>query len=234
MYLPNTLTVYNIPMWLEKFILDTFAKHYQQSREQLILNVKTIKPTVSTGENYVANLFSITIQLKHKCDNKFMKHHALVVKIAETGLNENVNELFQREIKFYKSIVESLHNEYKRIGEHVIFASKCYGTTDDTTCNNQILVFDDLTFLGYNVLNRRTGLDSKHIEVLVAKLAKYHAASAVYHERCGDFDAIFKSVYAGKFGGFIEKFMELALPNFIEIVKESEVLKKFTDQIVSL
>lgn len=44
---------------------------------------------------------------------------------------------------------------------------------------------EDLCACGYKTADRRTGLDLVHIEMTLEKLAKLHAASAVYYEQVG-------------------------------------------------
>lgn len=64
-----------------------------------------------------------------------------------------------------------------------IRACRCYDVSDEKS----YLVFEDLTPAGYATVDRRIGLDVKHFEKVVEKLAKWHAVTAVLVQevRCG-------------------------------------------------
>lgn len=47
----------------------------------------------------------------------------------------------------------------------------------------EILIMRDLSVDGFRTVDRMMGLDMKHVELVVEKLAKYHAASAHHFEQ---------------------------------------------------
>lgn len=54
------------------------------------------------------------------------------------------------------------------------FAPQCYVVRSEPL---QLFVFNDLTQLGYTMMERRTGLDFEHAKLVMNKLAHFHAAS---------------------------------------------------------
>lgn len=51
-----------------------------------------------------------------------------------------------------------------------------------TSLDLSYLVFEDLTVNGYKNVNRTLGLDYDHLKLVLCKLAKWHAASAILVE----------------------------------------------------
>jgi len=56
---------------------------------------------------------------------------------------------------------------------------RCYA---QTLKPNKYLIFEDLTKDGYVNVDRKVGLDYQHLKMVLTKLAKWHAASAVLYE----------------------------------------------------
>lgn len=46
----------------------------------------------------------------------------------------------------------------------------------------QRIILEDLSLDGFRTADRLQGLDMKHVELILEKLAQFHAASAVYVE----------------------------------------------------
>lgn len=44
---------------------------------------------------------------------------------------------------------------------------------------------EDISVDGYRTADRTLGLDMEHVQLVIEKLAKYHAASAVHFEKVG-------------------------------------------------
>ncbi len=47
----------------------------------------------------------------------------------------------------------------------------------------EILVLDDLSGFGYMMKDRKMGIDLEHAKLVLSKLAKFHAASAIQYEK---------------------------------------------------
>jgi hypothetical protein len=47
-------------------------------------------------------------------------------------------------------------------------------------------VFEDLALRGYKMPDRKLGLDRQHLQMTLAKLAKWHATTATLHEKVSE------------------------------------------------
>ena len=49
----------------------------------------------------------------------------------------------------------------------------------------QRIVMDDIGAVGFKTADRMVGLDQAHVDLVLEKLAQFHAASAVHFEKVG-------------------------------------------------
>lgn len=61
----------------------------------------------------------------------------------------------------------------------LLCAYRCYATNKE----KGYLIFEDLSAKGYVNIDRRSGLEVAHYELVLSILAKYHAATAVLVEK---------------------------------------------------
>ena len=60
-----------------------------------------------------------------------------------------------------------------------------------TNTLTNVIIMEDLCEKNYQISQSKNGLDMAHMKVVLVKLAKFHAASAVHCERHGEYDAKF-------------------------------------------
>ena len=60
-----------------------------------------------------------------------------------------------------------------------------------TNTLTDVIIMEDLCEKHYQMSQSKNGLNMEHMKVVLVKLAKFHAASAVHHERHGEYDAKF-------------------------------------------
>ncbi|XP_055605523.1 uncharacterized protein LOC129753702 [Uranotaenia lowii] len=88
------------------------------------------------------------------------------------------NSIFPREISIYRDILPKVHGLLQSIGYSTLISPRCTFTTDDP---KTMLVFEDLRQAGYQMVDRRKGLDLEQTRLVLSKLAKLHACSAVIY-----------------------------------------------------
>lgn len=65
------------------------------------------------------------------------------------------------------------------LGENYTLSSKClYASTDP----HSVIIFEDLTTVGFQMLPRHVGFDLEHCFKVVEKMAQMHAASVIMYE----------------------------------------------------
>jgi hypothetical protein len=60
-------------------------------------------------------------------------------------------------------------------------------------------VFEDLSMRGYKMPDRKVGLDRQHLKMTLVKLAKWHAATAVLHEKVNKNPCTTKQIHVPNF-----------------------------------
>uniref|UniRef100_A0A182SC30 CHK kinase-like domain-containing protein n=1 Tax=Anopheles maculatus TaxID=74869 RepID=A0A182SC30_9DIPT len=133
---------------------------------------------------------------------------SLIVKaLPRLGLSEEMisaMNVFPKEIAVYTEILPAFEKLYREHGKDVTFGPRCLKHCIDPT---DIIVMEDLKDRNFQMAERQKGLDLEHCHTLLRRLAQFHAASAVYYERNGPYDAKFKEgMYAEKNRAMFEQF----------------------------
>lgn len=162
------------PEWLNK---EFFEKILNKKHHPLIIKISELKtiPTAGNGENYCSNMFKV--ELKYELGSEKIEERIVI----KTEPNEMVAMmgLFPKEIEMYEKIIPAFESIFKEVGENIEFGPNCLATgTEPIT----YLIMEDLTVKNFQVEERKDGLDILHMKSILEKLAKFHAASAVYYE----------------------------------------------------
>lgn len=90
----------------------------------------------------------------------------------------------------------------------------------------QAYVFEDLNSRNYYMQDRHVGFDLQQSKILYKKLAKFYAASVIYHQKHGDYNSqIFFPIYNEKQGVFIKQMIDSMIPYFLEVIENSQKLR---------
>lgn len=108
------------------------------------------------------------------------KNLAVIIKamISVPALKEF--GVFTKEKFAYDTVLPKMEAEWAKAGTEIQFGPRCWKTIEGEV---DIIVLDDLCASGYQVANRQKGADFKHAHLLLDKLAKYHAATAVDYRK---------------------------------------------------
>ncbi|EDV93449.1 uncharacterized protein LOC6564246 [Drosophila grimshawi] len=88
---------------------------------------------------------------------------------------------FQMEQHMYKVVIPALETLYKDANRSISFSPTSYKPkTLPTPKESSCLYLEDLQAKGFRVVNQLKGLDQVSMEVMLSKLAAYHAATARY------------------------------------------------------
>lgn len=93
----------------------------------------------------------------------------------------------------YSEYIPAFEELYKSIGWNIKFAAKCYFA--DYKEGNINFVFEDLKENNFKNIDRLEGCNMMHMQHVLRALAQFHAASAVYQERNGEFPEIFQKAF---------------------------------------
>ncbi|XP_055641626.1 uncharacterized protein LOC129778627 [Toxorhynchites rutilus septentrionalis] len=198
-----------IPSWITgEYFVDVASKKLQLSENQFKIVEIHVKPATETGDNYVAKLYRATVDVD--CANGLSKKLSFVLKVqpqlsAADEFMQMMN-VFPKETELYTKLIPGFEQLYHEKGSSVALAPKCWKHSTDPT---EALVLDDLAEENFKMVDRLNGLDRGHAEVVLKRLAQFHAASAVYHHRHGNYSEMFREgIYVERSEAFFEKHAE--------------------------
>lgn len=89
--------------------------------------------------------------------------------------------LFEKEIAMYNTTIpQQMEILNKNNKKENFFSAGCLKTQIDP---KSVLILQDLSPYGYQIADRRTGLDLDHCMLVLERIAKFHASSAaLYHK----------------------------------------------------
>jgi hypothetical protein len=168
----------------DDFFIDIVERKLKISREKFKLRLVFISPATGKNENYVSVVYRarINIELIESNQRQFVD---VIIKALLSTLPELKEwSVFPRERFMYEEIIENFEKLLKEKAEEEIeFGPKCIKVETDPY---EIIVLDDLKAEGYQMLNRKVGVDEIQAKLVLNKLAKFHAASAIrYQKVCG-------------------------------------------------
>jgi len=90
-------------------------------------------------------------------------------------------DVFQRECFMYEDMIPSFEKIWlNKANEVVEFSPNCLKSKENLF---EIIVLEDLKASGYEMMDRKTGLNMTQTKLALTKLAMFHAASAVRYQK---------------------------------------------------
>lgn len=174
------------PQWLKKdFFWDILTDKN--------LQVHNVRMATKPGDNFASIMYRALVG---PADDPAKSISLIVKSDPSLGLSEDFTKnfnFFGKEIEMYNKIVPGLEKLYRDIGKHVVFGPKCLKYIK-TPLN--VIVLDDLTKQGYVMGNRQEGFNLEHMQMALAKLAEFHAASVIFKDTAEDFEeSFYKGLY---------------------------------------
>ena len=158
----------------------------------LVVESFTSNSLTEPGENFGSMMLALEIELLQGKQEKVKQNLSLVAKLPPPS--PYLKRLFDIENTFYKEIicyieVKGLYDKFQQ--EMGISKDKfldvfpvCYGARTtlsheigDVADENVVLLLENLKASQYDTVDRRKGLDYKHMHLAISHLARFHATS---------------------------------------------------------
>ncbi|CAO1413653.1 unnamed protein product [Diamesa serratosioi] len=175
--------IVDVPEWLKPNLFqEVFGS-------EVSVTIHSVKFACKKGENFASIMYRVCVGVENedpvKCRSLMVKSMPLSSFSKEFMIQFKV---FPKEIEMFQHIIPIFENMYKEIGHEIVFAPKCLMSTYTLT---DVIIMEDLCEKHYQISQSKSGLDMEHMKVVLVKLAKFHAASAVHYERHGKYDEKF-------------------------------------------
>ncbi|KAH8283834.1 hypothetical protein KR054_002980, partial [Drosophila jambulina] len=163
------------PEWLTSEYLEAaLCQHYQETH--LKLESLELTAALGKGENYGAILTRICVKYTIDLDSKLeylIAKTKLEDEDVETREKKEPYNTYNRELEIYEQVLPQLQNlAGEQLCPRVLHIDRQRGA----------LLMEDLTHRGYVMAPRLERLDEHHVVLVLKKLAKLQAASAVLNE----------------------------------------------------
>ncbi|KAH8355532.1 hypothetical protein KR200_002534 [Drosophila serrata] len=163
------------PEWLTAEYLEAALRQYYQ-KSQLKLESLELKAALGKGENYGAILTRIcvkfSIDLVTKVEYLIAKTQ-LEEEDVETREKKAPYDTYNRELEIYEKVLPQLQN---------LAGEQLCPRVPHIDRERGALLMEDLTHKGYVMAPRLQRLDGRHVVLVLIKLAKLQAASAILNE----------------------------------------------------
>ncbi|KAM7361448.1 uncharacterized protein ACRADG_012008 [Cochliomyia hominivorax] len=172
----------SVPEWLTRDYVEEVLKIYHKD-VTLKIQEFNIKPAFGKGENYGGFLTKAYVLYNLKNGQEQKENHF----ICKTSYEEDEfakekmkpYDIFNREMAIYEQVLPKLNDLLQEIND----SDRLFPTAFHVDYKRQALIFEDLTVEGFVMADRIARLDMDHIKLILQKLSKMHATSAVLNER---------------------------------------------------
>ncbi|XP_052846781.1 uncharacterized protein LOC128258859 [Drosophila gunungcola] len=179
---PETSSIFlDAPEWLtESYLQDALRKYYKDQR--IRINWVKVNPALGKGENYGGVLTRVKAHFTRSDGSTQLGHYIVKSTFKGNDFAQNTMEpydIFNREMTIYEQVLPKQKALLQEIGD----AEQIFAETMAVDIDNSALIFEDLNARGFVMPDRLAGLDLKLARMVLRKLAKMHATSAVLNER---------------------------------------------------
>lgn len=144
------------------------------------IHASLLYPATGKNENFVSVLMRAKIKIEI-VNSKSIQTCNLILK-ASNFTEKNFKDLsvFTRERFIYENILENFETIWLEHAETIQFGPKCLKAMNEPL---EIIALQDLSTENFEIVDRKTGFDLRQSQIILRKLAKFHAAGAVYHQQ---------------------------------------------------
>jgi hypothetical protein len=165
----------------ENFFNEIIERQLNIKRDEFKLRLVFIAPATGKNENYASVVYraKISIEILATKERQFV---SVIVKALLSTIKEFKEfGVFPRERFMYEDVIGSFERIFEERGGEVIkFGPESLAFHADPY---EIIVLEDLKASGYEVINRKVGVNLQQAMMVMQKLAKFHAASAIRYQK---------------------------------------------------
>lgn len=171
-----------MPKWFDETFIRKCLQNYRPN-ENIEVHGLTIHPAPAKGENFLSSIIRLTVTYSDGNVTPREEHtRDLICKLAlsDPKVRDQLSVLnvYDKEMDMYEIILPKAKAILKRCGDD----DEIFAATINVSREHDAIVFDDLVPHGFGMNKRQNGFDREHAEMVLTKLAKYHAANAVLGE----------------------------------------------------
>lgn len=165
----------------DDFFIETVENKLNIKRDEFKLRLVLLSPATGKNENFMAVVYRAQIKIEILATKERTTVDVIVKALLSVIPELKEFSVFPRERFVYEDVLSSLEKIWlDRAGETVLFGPRSFKFETDPY---EIMVLDDLKAGGFQMLDRKVGLNMQQTKILLARLAKFHAASAIRYQK---------------------------------------------------
>lgn len=164
----------------DEFFIDIVETKLKISRDQFKLKLVLVSPAIGKNENFVSVLYRAKIKVEILETNSIESVDVIIKALLTTIKEIKEFSVFPRERLIYEDVLSSFEQIWLEADEEISFGPKSIKFETDPY---EIIVLDDLKAGNFKMLDRKVGLNMEQAKMILEKLAKFHAASAVRYQK---------------------------------------------------
>lgn len=172
------------PKWVTKELLEQILYEGEGAviDRPTVLEFK-LEAATKKGQNYASDMYRALVQFRNRQDSPALEISIILKIMPASEVCERVmikNNIYPREISVYSEIMPRINKLLRSIGDDTKLAPRCLYTSAEPKL---FLAFEDIKRLDFTMIDGTQGLNLQQTQLVMAKLAKLHACSAVIHEK---------------------------------------------------
>lgn len=165
----------------DDFFIEIIENKLNITRDKFKLKLVLISPATGKNENFISIVYRAKIKIQLFDTNEIQCVDVIIKALLSTIKEFKEFSVFPRERFMYENVVSSFEQIWlERANEIVQFGPK---SIKFATNPYEIIVLDDLKAAKYLMLDKKIGLNKLQTKLLLSKLAKFHAASAIRYRQ---------------------------------------------------
>ncbi|XP_053660978.1 uncharacterized protein LOC128709966 [Anopheles marshallii] len=184
----------SVPEWMTKeYFVDAIAVKLDLPENAFTITDLDIRKATEAGDNYASILYRVRVSVRVHDGDSQMDVSLIVKALPKLGLSDEMIKmmnLFPKEMAMYTDILPALEGMYHARGRtSVSFGPRCLKHSTEPT---DVIVMEDLRERQFTMANRRQGVDMQHTQLVLRRMAQFHAASVVLQQQRGPYGELFK------------------------------------------
>ncbi|CAD7091880.1 unnamed protein product [Hermetia illucens] len=176
--LKSTIAHQPTPQWISLEYVQKVLRNFFNDNDLEIVEI-SIAPASAKGDNYASIMTRVRVKYRSSNQRNLQAGSYLIKSMVDYDefVSEKLSDtaVFPREMEIYSAIIPELQKilQSKSLDEELAPAIM------DVDYERDSIMFEDLTARSFVPADRVKGLDMVHAKMVLRKLAKWHAASAI-------------------------------------------------------
>lgn len=196
----ESIKLLKIPPFLTEQYLESVIKHFKHDETIKVLSTN-FSEAVPVGLNFASLLLRVDVTVTYIQNNGItseeVQHLIIKTEISDPNvlLIMKRARIYSREMIMYERILPKFQKLLESIGDD----DKLYSPALFVDTNTNTIILKDLSKEGFKLVPRQISCDTAHVNLLINKIAKFHACSVVLNAQ-GDesFKEFDKRIKVGK------------------------------------